>query len=125
MASWETVCDVASSLPGVELVGTAWKVNGKVMVRQNPTLDEVLAPLEGDIIAVRVDLNERTALMEQDPHTFLLTQHWSKSRNPSVLVRLSTVDEAQLAELITDAWRARARKRDIAAFDGSTRSPQP
>jgi len=59
MASWDTVCEIASSLPGAQLDGPhadapAWRVNGKVIVRRNPRLDDT-AEAEGEVIAIRPD----------------------------------------------------------------------
>ena len=115
MATWKTVSDITGRLPGAELdAGTAgnaaWRVNGKVIARRNPRLD---GPVEDEVIAVRTTIAERAALLEEDPQTFFLTDHWAKSRNTSVLVRLTTVDDEQLRELLTDAWRARAKRSQV------------
>ncbi len=114
MASWDTVCEIASSLPGAQLDGPhaeapAWRVNGKVIVRRNPRLDDTVES-EGEVIAIRTEEDERAALLEEDSETFFLTDHWARSRNTSVLVQLATVSREQLAELITEAWRRRAKK---------------
>ena len=131
VASWERVCSTMGALPGAELDDTdadnpAWRVNGRVLVRTNPRLD---GPEPGEVIAVRVDLAERAALLADDPASFFLTDHWSRSRNPSVLVRLEAVDESQLRELLVEAWRRRATKRQLAAFDptaaSTARRPRP
>ncbi|MEA2270989.1 MAG: hypothetical protein QOC64_3599, partial [Solirubrobacteraceae bacterium] len=39
--------------------------------------------------------------------------------HPYVLVRLERVDPVELAELLEDAWRIRAPKRLIAAYDAA------
>ncbi|MGH9041601.1 MAG: hypothetical protein ACRDZ3_15380 [Acidimicrobiia bacterium] len=36
---------------------------------------------------------------------------------PAVLVRLAAVDDDELAELLTDAWRCQAPKALVAEFD--------
>jgi hypothetical protein len=41
---------------------------------------------------------------------------------PYVLVRLDAVDPVELSELIEDAWRLRAPKRVIKAFDAAQRA---
>ena len=46
---------------------------------------------------------------------FFTTPHYENY--PAVLVRLDVVSDAQLAELIEDAWRIQAAKRVVAAFD--------
>ena len=116
MATWKTVSDIARDLPGAELDtagNAAWRVNGKVIVRRNPRLD---GPAVGEVIAIRTSLDERCALLEEDPSTFFVTDHWAKSRNISVLVRLAAVDDEQLRELITEAWRVRAKKSQVDKF---------
>ena len=121
VATWATVCETAGSLPGAQLetgndTNPAWRVNNRVIVRRNPVLDR---EEEGEVIAVRCQLAERAALLAESPAAFFLTEHWAKSRNPSILVRLTLVDEQQLGELITDAWRARATKKQQAALDSN------
>src|SRR5262245_35101335 len=117
VANWDTVCEIASSLPGAQLDGPhaeapAWRVNGKVIVRRNLRLDDTAeGEGGGEVIAIRVEEDERAALLEEDPATFFLTEHWAGSRNTSVLVRLATVERDQLAELVTEAWRRRSTTR--------------
>ena len=50
-----------------------------------------------------------------DPDVFFSTPH--NDNYPVVLVRLDAVSDAQLAELVEDAWRTQAAKRVIAKFD--------
>lgn len=118
MPDWDTVCRLAAELPGAMLDSDnahnpAWRVNGKVLIRRNPRLDEVT---DDEVVAIRTTLPEREALMAEDRHTYFLTPHWSKPQNPSILVRLATADEAQLRELITEAWRARAKRTQLAEW---------
>ncbi len=120
MPDWETVCRLAAELPGAMLDSDdahnpAWRVNGKVLIRRNPRLDEVT---DDEVVAIRTTLPEREALMAEDRQTYFLTPHWSKPQNPSILVRLATADEAQLRELITEAWRARANRTQLAEWAG-------
>jgi hypothetical protein len=70
---------------------------------------------DGESIVVKVDFGEREALVSEQPETFVVTDHY---RNyPMVIVRLATVDPAELAELIEEAWRRSAPKRLLAAHD--------
>jgi hypothetical protein len=118
MATWSTVCEVMSGLPGAvlddDVAHPAWRVNDRVLARRNPRVD---APEPGEVIAVRVDPAERSALLAEDPASFFLTDHWAKSRNPSILVRLASVDDSLLRELLVEAWRRRATKRQRAALE--------
>ncbi|MGI8870861.1 MAG: MmcQ/YjbR family DNA-binding protein [Mycobacteriales bacterium] len=60
---------------------------------------------------------EREALLHEDPVRFFVTAHYAGA--PGVIVRLSTVDADQLAELLVDAWRTVAPKRLVKAYDQS------
>jgi hypothetical protein len=62
-----------------------------------------------------IDLGEREALLQGQPGAFFSTPHYDGY--PYVLVRLETVDPEELAELIEDAWRIRAPKRLVKAYD--------
>jgi hypothetical protein len=65
---------------------------------------------EDDVLVVWVaDLGEKEMLLNAEPGRFFTTPHYDG--HPSVLVRLSAVDRDELAELLTDAWLARAPKR--------------
>jgi hypothetical protein len=69
-----------------------------------------------DVLGVRVDgLDEKEALIESDPAVFFTEPHYN--RFPAVLVRLAEVDQEELAELLTDAWRIQAPSSLVKAFD--------
>ena len=109
--TWAEVLALARTFPGVEestSYGTpAIKVRGKLMARLRT---------EPDALVVRVaDIGEREALLQGEPGAFFTTPHYDGY--PMVLVRLDAVDPAQLAELVQDAWRARAPKRLVDEFD--------
>lgn len=71
---------------------------------------------EGDVLVVFVaDLEEKAALLASEPDVLFTTPHYDE--HASVLVRMGAIEEDELAELLTDAWRARAPKRLLAAFD--------
>lgn len=50
----------------------------------------------------------REALMQEDPETFFITDHYLNY--PSILVRLSTVRPERLRQILTHAWRRVAAK---------------
>ena len=60
--------------------------------------------------------DEREALVRSEPERFLMPEggdlryHW-------VLVRLETIDETEMRELVLDAWRMVVPKRVAAAYD--------
>lgn len=113
-STFNTVCELALALPGVEAgmsYGTpALKVKGKLLSR----LKE-----DGETIVVRVDFEVRDALLAAAPETFYITDHYRGY--PAVLVRLSRISREELRQLLEEAWRGVAPKRLAAAFD----SPRP
>lgn len=69
-----------------------------------------------DVLAVRVDgQGQKQMLLESDPATFFTTDHYNGY--PAVLVRLPEVDNTELAELLTDAWRVQAPRALVKQFD--------
>jgi hypothetical protein len=113
MPTWDDVVAIGLRLPGVE-VGTSFgtpalRAGGRGMcrLRSNP-----------DALVLRVtDLGEREALLQGQPEAFFSTPHYDG--HPYVLVRLEAVDATELAELLEEAWRLRAPKRVVAAYDAS------
>jgi hypothetical protein len=69
-----------------------------------------------DALVVRVlDVADREALLQGNPRVYFSTPHYDGY--PYVLVRLDRVSRKELAELLEDAWRIRAPKRLVAAYD--------
>jgi hypothetical protein len=63
------------------------------------------------VLAVRVaGQQEKDLLLAADPEKFFTEPHYNGF--PAVLVRLAAVDEDEMTELITDAWRCQA-PRDL------------
>jgi hypothetical protein len=60
--------------------------------------------------------DERDALVASDPETFLPPDPVDV-RYQWVQARMAALDEAQLRELVVDAWRIAAPKRLIAEYD--------
>lgn len=109
--TWESVRRIARALPGVDDVlsyGTpGLKVKGKLVVRLK----------EAGVVVIGVGtLLERDWLLEHDPRVFYITDHYRDY--PAVLVRLGTVSEETLRELLMAAWRRVAPKKLLAEFDG-------
>lgn len=113
MPTWEDVVALGMRFPDVE-VGTwfrtpALRVRGKSMCRLRT---------DPDALVLRVsDLGEREALLQGQPDAFFSTPHYDG--HPYVLVRLEAVDPVELAELVEEAWRIRAPKRLVAAYDAA------
>jgi hypothetical protein len=98
------------SFPGVEegpCYGTAgFRVRGKFLARLRDD-DSTLVVKCGDI--------ERDLRMQADPHTFFTTDHYRGY--PTVLVRLDSVVEDDLLDVVEVAWLRLAPKRLRAEFD--------
>lgn len=63
-----------------------------------------------DVLVIwRDSIEDRTALLAADPDKFFTTPHYDG--HPSVLVRLAAIDDAELEELLIEAWEARASAR--------------
>jgi hypothetical protein len=59
---------------------------------------------------------EREALVASEPDKFMMPSR-SDLRYHWVLVRLATIDAAEMRELVLDAWRMVVPKRVAAAYD--------
>ena len=124
VATWDDVRRIATALPEVTEQAShglpAWRVSGKLFAWERPLRKgdiEALGPDApgGPILGARVaDLGVKEALLADDPAVFLTTPHFDGY--PAVLVRLGHVTEPDLAELITEAWLARAPKRLAAGY---------
>jgi hypothetical protein len=110
MMTWQSVCEFAKTLPGLE-IGSGAQPGLSVRRKNIGWLRE-----DGATMVVKVDYGERAALMREDPDTFFITSHYEKF--PGVLVRLAGVDPEHLRELVTEAWRVRASKTQIRQFEG-------
>jgi hypothetical protein len=58
---------------------------------------------EPNSLVVRINFEDRDALIADDPHTYYLKPHYEGY--PSVLVRLALIDRDALRDLLQSAWR--------------------
>ena len=111
--TWEQVVEMAAAYPGVTTkssYGTPGLHVGKqFMARLREPDVMVLKPIHDD---------EQQFLMETQPDAFFLTDHYRGY--PTILIRLSKVRRAQLAELIEQCWRQLATKKLLAEFEAAT-----
>ncbi len=70
---------------------------------------------------VKCGFDERDFRMQADPDTFFTTDHYRGY--PTVLVRLSKVQVADLRALLEHAWRLLAPKRLAAQYDAKVTRP--
>ena len=99
---FERVEAIARTLPGVE-VTTAWgqpalKVRGRMFVCMASHKSA-----EPGSLVVMMDFPDRDALIEEDPETYYLKEHYVGY--PCVLVRLSRVHADALRGLVVGAHR--------------------
>jgi len=108
--SFETARQLALALPEVEegtSYGTpAFKVKKKLIARLRE---------DGDSLVVRIDLLKRDILMNAEPKTFYITEHYQNY--PWILVRLSNVRREVLSDLLEQAWRLEAPARLVKSYD--------
>lgn len=114
MPTWEEVLEIAGPFPGLE-EGTWYgtpglKVRGKGIARLRT---------DPDALVLRViDMEEREALLQGQPEAFFTTPHYDG--HPYVLVRLEAVDATELAELVEEAWRLHASKRQVKELESES-----
>ena len=110
-SSFKTVESIGRTLPDVE-VTTTWgqptlKVRGRMFVCM-----AAHKSAEPNTLVVMMDFPDRDALLEDDPDTYYLKDHYLNY--PCILVRLSRVHPDALHDLVTGAHRfvsTRAGKR--------------
>lgn len=110
--TWETVQEIAQALPeaveGTSYGMPAFYVRKKLFARFHQS---------GESVVIKVDLDEREALMKIDPETFFITDHYLNY--PYMLVRLSTVRRDDLRKLVEASWRRNAPVNLVATYDKS------
>jgi hypothetical protein len=99
---FDTVRKIGLALPGVEETTTygspALKVRGKLLA-----CIAINKAAEPNSLVVRVDFDQRAELLETDPQTYYMKDHYV--HYPSVLVRLSRIQPDALKDLLLIAWR--------------------
>ncbi len=138
MAGWEDVRNIALALPEAgERVSRdlrQWRVKEKLFVWERPLRRSEIEALgdlapEGPILGARVEhLGAKEALLADDPDVFFTTPHFDGY--PAILARLERISLADLDELVTEAWLARAPKRLVDGYlqerrVQAERPPQP
>ena len=118
MITEEQIVQLITALPGavhddtafvVEGKGFAWFYAEKIEGRKGRVLHD-------DVLAVCVaSLEEKELLLAADPAKFFTDAHYRGFR--AVLVRLGIIEEEELLELLTEAWRLKAPRRVVKAFD--------
>jgi hypothetical protein len=102
------VREIALALPGVEEStvhgAPSLKVGGKLLA-----CSAIHTSAEPNSLAVRIEVEVRTALVADEPGTYYVTDHYL--RYPMVLVRLSSIDRSDLQDLLERAWQSAISKK--------------
>ena len=124
MATFADVRALALALPDASERSSRghlqWRVRDKLFVWERPLRPREMQELgtdapEGPILAARVEhAGAKEALLADDPRVYFTTSHFDGY--PAVLARLERIGAADLEELITEAWLARAPKRLLDAY---------
>ncbi len=120
IATWDDVRRIALALPETTERSSRegvleWRVKDKEFAWERPLRRADLEALDdaapdGAILATRVaDLGAKEALLAEDPDVYFTTPHFNGY--PAILVRLDRATDAELEELLVEAWLARAPKR--------------
>jgi hypothetical protein len=100
--TFKSVESIGRRLPGVEVTTTwgkpALKVGGKMFV-----CIASHKSAEPNTVVAMMDIADRDALIEDDPDTYYLKEHYVDY--PCVLVRLSRVRADALRDIVTGAYR--------------------
>ena len=100
--TFDTVREIGLALGDVEDAtsygGFALKVRGSIL-----TCQAVHKSAEPGSLVVRIDFDQRSALLAEAPQTYYVTDHYVNY--PAVLVRLSQVRKDELRDLLNSAWR--------------------
>lgn len=108
--------EITASPPAARL---GFDVRGKAIAWAYSARPHPKAPREvvEGVIAVRCLRETKELLLEAAPDRFFDDDHYRSF--PAVLVRLDAIDEAELAGLLTQAWRIQAPKALVKRFDAS------
>ncbi|MDQ2814407.1 MAG: MmcQ/YjbR family DNA-binding protein [Actinomycetota bacterium] len=111
MVTEQDIRQIALSLPGSAEKPynrlPSFRVRGTLFLRIHELPDAFFIPCGS--------LEERDELLRAGAGAFFITPHYEGY--PGVLVRLSQIDLDEMTELVTEAWRLRAPKRVLAAYD--------
>ncbi|MEO5709902.1 MAG: MmcQ/YjbR family DNA-binding protein [Nocardioidaceae bacterium] len=124
MTTWAALEQWALRLP--ETLSTpsyggapALRVNKRMFARLRGEMaehvDELTGAPYGEVLMVGVaDLGEKEALLSSGGDAFFTIPHYDGY--PAVLVRLARADDAEVHELLVEAWMRSAPKRALTAY---------
>jgi hypothetical protein len=97
----------------------ALRVNKRMFARLRGEMaahvDELTGEAYGEVLMVRVsDLGEKEAVLASDPRAYFTVPHYDGY--PAVLVRLAQADDAEVRELLVEAWMRSAPRRALTTY---------
>lgn len=84
------------------------KVNGKYLAQMGQDSTSLILSME---------IMERDFWLDAEPDIFFITDHFRDW--PGVLIRMDQIDDELLSDLLDKAWRRRAPKKLVKAYDES------
>lgn len=105
----EIVLSFPGAEEGVSYGQPSFKVNGKFFTR--------LRREDQSMVLVGISRDEREMLMEAEPATFHITQHYKDY--PSVLARIETLHPGSFRNFLERKWRQIAPRKLVKDFDAS------
>ena len=75
---------------------------------------------DNSIVLVVNDMHMRDMMLELDPKTYFITDHYKDY--PSVLVRMERITQDELRAMLERRWRKIAPKKLVAAMEGAAKS---
>jgi hypothetical protein len=119
VATWDDVRRIATGLPETTERQSdgilQWRVKDKLFAWERPLRRSDLealgdsAPADPPLAVRAPDLGAKEALLADGSGVYFTTPHFDG--HPIVLIRLGEIGVAELDELLTEAWLARAPKR--------------
>ncbi len=125
LRSWDGICDyLLQTFPGCEKDPPGGRevvrVAGKPLAypAANERSRPSGLPANEEYVIVRIDQERRERLLDSYPDAYFVTPHYQGYSG--VIVRLSTVDQRQLRDLLVESWRFMAPKRLVRDWDART-----
>lgn len=87
---------------------SSFRVKGKIFAT---------VPPDGKRLHIFVDPHEAEALIDEDPTAYEAIRWGKQDKTDWLRVHLAAAERAQVCELLEDAWRAKAPKRVLTAYD--------
>lgn len=123
MGRFDEVIRIGTELPDVEVstsYGTpALKVRGKSFCRlwgEREYRRDGIDPADTEVLVILCDVESKESLLSSFPDALFSTPHYDGYG--AVLIRLATIDDDDLADLLEDAYRRKAPTALVRRLDG-------